>query len=127
MSEDKNKAHVFMVSAVEKITLLIECILCFILVAGIAVQLYQSTEVIKFTAVTKNLHYIINYVASMIIAIELIRLIITQSFSNIIEILSFAIVRELIITERPMWELLIGVVCIASLFAIKKYLIKKEE
>ena len=66
-------------------------------------------------------------VATIIIAIELIHVLNSQNLESVIEILMLAFTRELVIREWQMWQLLIGVGCIAGLFAIKKWLFNKEE
>ena len=44
-----------------------------------------------------------------------------------IEILMIAFTRELIIKNWEMWELMLGVVVIAGLFAVRKYLFDKKK
>ena len=70
---------------------------------------------------------LVNYVATVIIAIELIHVLNSQNLESVIEILMLAFTRELVIREWNMWQLLIGVGCIAGLFATKKWLMSREE
>lgn len=69
----------------------------------------------------------VNYVATVIIAIELIHVLNSQNLESVIEILMLAFTRELVIREWNMWQLLIGVGCIAGLFATKKWLLSRED
>lgn len=122
MSQDedyiKDKGH----NVVHNITSVIELVLIAVLVAGIVIQLLKVPQMLGFCNGNFDLHHLISYVATMVITVEFIHVIISRDFGSIIEILLFAIVREMVIYERTMPELLIGVVCIAGLFAIRKYL-----
>ncbi len=126
MSHDENyikdKGH----SVVHKITAVIELVLIAVLITGIAIQLLKVPQMLGFSGGSFDLHQLISYVATMVITVEFIHVIISRDFGSIIEILLFAIVREMVIYERTMPELLIGVVCIAGLFAIRKFLTIKQ-
>jgi len=126
MSHDENyikdKGH----SVVHQITSVIELVLIAVLIAGIAIQLLKVPEMLGLSGGVFELHNLISYVATMVITVEFIHVIISRNFGSIIEILLFAIVREMVIYERTMPELLIGVVCIAGLFAIRKFLSVKQ-
>lgn len=59
----------------------------------------------------------------LIIGIEFVKMLAKHTPSSVIEVLMFAIARQLITYHGGMLEALIGVVAIFILFAIKKYLI----
>ncbi|MEA4915408.1 MAG: hypothetical protein VB061_12650 [Christensenella sp.] len=59
---------------------------------------------------------------SLVIGIEFTRMLIKHSADAAIEVLLFAIARQLIIAHPATWEMLVGVVAIAGVFAIRKYL-----
>lgn len=61
-------------------------------------------------------------VFSLVIGIEFTRMLIKHSADAAIEVLLFAIARQLIIAHPATWEMLIGVIAIAGVFAIRKYL-----
>jgi hypothetical protein len=61
-------------------------------------------------------------VFSLVIGIEFTRMLIKHSADAAIEVLLFAIARQLIIAHPATWEMLIGVVAIAGVFSIRKYL-----
>ena len=80
-------------------------------------QLVRCTDVDS-----KSLITFLEYVINVIIAVELIHVMLHQSLDTIVEILSLAITRELIIEKMHTYELFIGVAAIALLFVIRKYL-----
>lgn len=110
------------------ITSILEAALSIVLVAGILISSVHIPGYFKdiITDSALGLKDLINYVALIIIVIELIHVLNLQNLKSVIEILMIAFTRELVIREWAMWQLLIGVLCIAGLFATSKFLITKE-
>ena len=71
---------------------------------------------------SESLIAFLEYVINVIISIELIAVLLHQTLDSIVEILSLAITRELILQHLHTYEFLIGVVAVAVLFAIRKFL-----
>ena len=71
---------------------------------------------------SESLISFLEYVINVIISIELIHVLLHQTLDSIVEVLSLAITRELILQHLHTWEFLIGVIAVAVLFAIRKYL-----
>lgn len=111
------------------VTTIFEIMLSIVLVAAVLVSMVHIPsffgEILKDS--TTGLKNIINYVAIIIIIIELIHVLNLQNLKSVIEILMLAFTRELVIRDWAMWQLLIGVVCIAGLFATRKYLMHRGE
>ena len=111
------------------VTTIFEIMLSIVLVAAVLVSMVHIpsffSEILKDS--TTGLKNIINYVAIIIIIIELIHVLNLQNLKSVIEILMLAFTRELVIRDWAMWQLLIGVVCIAGLFATRKYLMHRGE
>ena len=59
---------------------------------------------------------------SLVIGIEFIKMLIKHTPGSVVEVLLFAIARGLIVEHAATWETLIGIVAIAIVFAIRKYL-----
>lgn len=71
---------------------------------------------------SESLIAFLEYVINVIISIELIAVLMHQTLDSIVEILSLAITRELILQHLHTYEFLIGVLAVAVLFAIRKFL-----
>ena len=115
--------------AVHWITTSLEMALTILLLGGILASFIHIPNLFG-EILSKDysfLMYLVNYVATVIIAIELIHVLNSQNLESVIEILMLAFTRELVIREWNMWQLLIGVGCIAGLFATKKWLMSREE
>lgn len=61
------------------------------------------------------------------IGAELIKMLCKHTPETIIEVLAFALARQLIVGHALPWENLITVVAIAILFAIRRYLLKRHD
>ena len=110
------------------ITSFLEMALTILLVVGILLTFVHVPSLLGdiLSVSPSGLIDLVNYVAIIIIAIELIHVLNSQNLESVIEILMLAFTRELVIREWSMWQLLVGVGCIAGLFAIKKWLLSKE-
>jgi len=110
-------------------TSLIMVVLTLVIVAGVLVS-FQKIPII-FRAImageSGSLMLMLEFSAEIIIAIELVYVIIAQNLDSIVEILMIAFTRELVIKSWDMWEIFIGVACIAGLFAVRKFLLDKKE
>lgn len=114
---------------VHHITSWIETIICLLLIAGIVIAFIGIPE--QFAKISFFRAYalpeLIEYLVYIIIAIEIIHVIASQNIDSVIEILILAFTRELVIREWEMKELLLGTICIAGLFAIRKFLSGKNK
>ena len=110
------------------VTTVIQLLISIFLIVGIAVSLYHVPSFLTGILQTTEecLFPLINYVALVTIAVELIHVLNSQNLESVIEILMLALVRELVIKEWTMIELFFGVLCIGGLFAIKKWLLPKK-
>ena len=113
------------------LTSIIETVVSLVLVAGIVVALLKVPTFISLISETgkAGLKELVAFAATIIIVVEFIHVIVSQNLDSVIEIVMLAITRELVINEYETWELLAGVLCIAALFAIKKFLLvdKKDK
>ena len=115
--------------AVHWITTYLEMALTILLLGGILASFIHTPNLFG-EILSKDYSFLmdlVNYVATVIIAIELIHVLNSQNLESVIEIVMLAFTRELVIREWDMWQLLIGVGCIAGLFATKKWLMSREE
>ena len=125
--ETETKVGTFQ-KAIHWITSFLEMALTILLVVGILLTFVHVPSLLSdiLSVSPSGLIDLVNYVAIIIIAIELIHVLNSQNLESVIEILMLAFTRELVIREWSMWQLLVGVGCIAGLFAIKKWLLSKE-
>ena len=66
-------------------------------------------------------------ILSIVIGLEFVSMLVDFTPANVLEVLVLAISRHVIINHSDPVSTIVCVVCIAGLFAIKKFLISKEE
>lgn len=59
---------------------------------------------------------------NIIIGIELLKMLCRHDLDSVVEVLLFAVARGIVIEHMAIWETLIGILAIAILFIIRKYL-----
>ena len=64
----------------------------------------------------------IGYVFNVVIAIEFLKMLSHPSADTILEVLAFLVARHMVLDKTSVYENLVSIICIALLFAIKKYL-----
>ncbi len=119
--------------AIEKgihwVTSILMIILSVVVIGGIIVSFLHIPKyfVSIFNGEEGSLISLLEFVAGVIIAIELIYVIIAQNLESIIEILMIALTRELLIKYWEIWEIMIGILGVAVLFAVRKYLLNTKD
>ena len=69
----------------------------------------------------------IQNILTIVVGLEFVRMLINLTPANILEVLIVAIARQIIASHDSGWSNLLAVLCIAGLFAIRKFLIPKRE
>ena len=73
--------------------------------------------------VTEYLHHVL----TLVVGLEFVRMLIDTTPASVLEVLMVAITRHVILNQGNPITILVSVVCIAGLFAIRRYLIPKDE
>ncbi|WP_291236014.1 phosphate-starvation-inducible PsiE family protein [Frisingicoccus sp.] len=63
----------------------------------------------------------------LVVGVEFVKMLVRHTMDNVVEVLIFAISRHLIVYHLEIWEILIGVLCMAILFAIRKFLVVSSD
>lgn len=71
-------------------------------------------------------HYLHN-VLTVVVGLEFVRMLIDTTPASILEVLTVAITRHVILNHSDPWSNAICVACIAGLFAIRRFLVRKKE
>ena len=110
---------------------LFELIISFIVGLAIlvfAVRLIFDTAVIAIGfGDISSLVEILDGAIILAIGAELIKMLCKHTPETVIEVLAFALARQLIVGHAKPWENLIVVISIAILFGVRKYLLKKVD
>ena len=71
-------------------------------------------------------HYLHN-ILTIVVGLEFVRMLIDTTPANILEVLTLAITRHVILEHDDPWSNLACIACIAGLFAVRRFLIRRSE
>lgn len=121
---DVGKAEHFYRRILHFLELLIAGFAILVLIGALIVEIYSifATEG-YFTDINHFLHNIL----TIVVGLEFVRMLIDMTPGNTLEVLIMATARHIIMNHDDKWTLLIGIICIAGLFATRHFLIPREE
>ena len=95
------------------------------LVGALGIEIYHmfTTGSEYFTDVNHMLHNLLTIVVGM----EFVRMLIDTTPANILEVLTVAITRHVVLSHDDYWSNVACIACIAGLFAIRRFLIRRSE
>ena len=103
---------------------LISAITLLALVAALAIEVYHCfTDVNYFSDISHFLHNIL----TIVVGLEFVRMLIDTTPANILEVLTVAITRHVILSHDDPWSNVACIACIAGLFASRRYLVRRHE
>ena len=76
-----------------------------------------------FTDVNHMLHNLL----TIVVGLEFVRMLIDTTPANILEVLTVAITRHVVLSHEDPWANVASIACIAGLFAVRRYLIRRSE
>ncbi len=103
------------------------------LIVGVAVIILAARMVMDMFATSiysqgiESLVAILDNAITLAIGAELIKMLCKHTPETIIEVLAFALARQLIVGHVASWESLVTVLAIAVLFAVRRFLLKRHD
>ena len=116
-------AHIF-----RRILHILELVVAGVTVAVLIISLgweilQMATETSYFSDLSNFLHHIL----TIVVGLEFVRMIVDVTPANILEVLTVAITRHVILSHDDPWSNLACIACIGGLFAIRRYLVRRSE
>lgn len=111
-----------------KATLYLENVLALFIIVAIIIGM---TDLAKYIVIIFKTNAIDTYdifqkflghVLLLVVGVELVAMLVKHTPSSVIEVLLYAIARKMLIGSEHMLEFVLGIVSIAGIFAVKKYL-----
>ena len=121
--------HHKVVAVIQKILHILEFVISvltlIVLVGMLGLEIYQMCTVPGeyFASLDHYLHSIL----TIVVGLEFVRMLIDMTPGNTLEVLIMATARHIIMNHDDKWTLLIGIICIAGLFATRRFLIRRSE
>ena len=95
-----------------------------VMVVALGVELYKMFSTAGYMEDIGN--YLHN-VLTIVVGLEFVRMLIDTTPASILEVLTVAITRHVILSHDDPWSNLACIACIAGLFAIRRFLIRRSE
>jgi hypothetical protein len=114
---------------VEKITNAFEILIALLLLIVIAIRMVEiATGMFDHQLAILNMEFdkILSTALGFVIGLEFTKMLCKHTPESVVDVLLFAVARQLVIYNQEALELLIGVAAISALFATKKYLIDRR-
>ena len=95
------------------------------LLGALGMEIYHmiASGAAYFADVETMLHHILN----IVVGLEFVRMLIDTPPANILEVLTVAITRHVVLSHDDPWSNVACIACIAGLFAIRRFLVRRSE
>ena len=95
------------------------------LVGALALEIYHMyTTGSEYFA---NVNHMLHNLLTIVVGMEFVRMLIDTTPANILEVLTVAITRHVVLSHVDYWSNVACIACIGGLFAIRRYLIRRSE
>lgn len=74
-----------------------------------------------------DVSHLLHNLLAIVVGLEFVRMLIDTTPANVIEVLVLAITRHVVLSHEEPWGIFISILCIAILFAVRRYLVRPEE
>ena len=121
---DHKSEHIFR-RVLHVIERFIAAITLLALMGALGIEVYHmfTTGSEYFLDVSHMLHNLL----TIVVGLEFVRMLIDTTPANILEVLTVAITRHVVLSHDDPWSNLACIACIGGLFAIRRFLIPKHE
>lgn len=99
-----------------------ELLVAAILIIGLLITMVHVPEQMAELFRKDNFNTFLSSIFEVIIGIELLKMFCRHNLDSVVEVMIFTVSREMIINHMAIIETLIGIVAIALLFVIRKFL-----
>jgi uncharacterized membrane protein (DUF373 family) len=94
------------------------------LLAALGLIIYEMLTVEGYF---RDVNNVLHHLLSLVVGVEFVRMLIDTTPSNILEVLTVAITRHVILAHDNPWANVASILCIAALFATRRFLIRRSE
>lgn len=117
---------------IAKSILIFEAVLSIFLIFGIIIGVVDLARFLLLLLsadveqVFSRFYDFLDHLLLLLIGLELIIMLVKHNASSVVEVLIFAIAREILVRSPTMVEITIGIIALAGVLSIKKYLLTDE-
>ena len=95
------------------------------LLGALGLEVYHM--ICSGSAYFSDVSHMLHNLLSIVVGLEFVRMLIDTTPANILEVLTVAITRHVILSHDDPWSNVACIACIAGLFAIRRFLIRRSE
>ena len=88
---------------------------------------YEVFMLVTNHAYLTDINEFLHNILTIVVGLEFVRMLIDTTPANILEVLTVAITRHVILSHDDYWSNLVCIACIGGLFAIRRFLIRRSE
>ena len=103
---------------------IIAAITLLVLMGNLAIECWQ---ILKNPGALSDLTHILHSLLGIVVGLEFVRMLIDTTPANVIEVLVLAITRHVVLAHEDPVSNVLSILCIAALFAVRRFLIRPEE
>ena len=74
-----------------------------------------------------DVNHMLHNLLIIVVGLEFVRMLIDTTPANILEVLTVAITRHVVLSHENPWSNVASIACVGALFAIRRYLIRRSE
>lgn len=123
MEKKTKRLEHMILHALHQIEMVIAVITVVVLLIALVLELIHMFSTGYFADTSTYLHHIL----TIIVGLEFVRMLVDTTPANILEVLTLAITRHIILSHDDVLSTVACIACIAGLFAIRRFLIPHSE
>ena len=124
--EVQKKTESFMHKVLHVMEAIIAILTLAVIIGMLGYEVYKMFTVADYFA-DHGLNNYLHNILTIVVGLEFVRMLLDMTPANTLEVLIVAIARQVILTHDNPWSNVASVLCIAGLFAIRRFLIPKGE
>ena len=121
---DRHAEHFFR-RALHVIEQIIAAITILALLGALGLEVYHMFS--AGAAYFEDVNHMLHNLLTIVVGLEFVRMLIDTTPANILEVLTVAITRHVVLSHENPWSNIASIACIAALFAVRRYLIRRSE
>ncbi len=95
-----------------------------VMVAALALEIY---DMVTTKGYLNDISHYLHNVLTIVVGLEFVRMLIDTTPASILEVLTVAITRHVVLSHDDPWSIVACIACIAGLFAIRRFLVRRSE
>lgn len=106
--------------------IVLSAVMLLVIIALIVPMVYSFLRIPLLEVTPDQFTTFLGNALNLLIGVEFVKMLAKHTAENLLEVLMFAIARQMVVEHLNMFETLIGIVAITLIFAVRKYLLMKS-